>query len=289
MATCYQQAKELDGRIDSLMRLYHKPLVDCEVRVGCAWVTKAEDEEGDSGPPLKHNGYPAAAVVEVTKVKQRLFGMPDAVIWIDKEHWEDLNETEQDALLDHELTHLEIAKDKEGELKSDDQGRPVLKIRLHDFQIGGFDSVVRRWGAGSLEQQQVHKTYIKQTEQLRFRFDELIDSAKAAGAESVTIEAGGSSVTLAASTADETAPPRMTVHEAIERLQGIEKSADEITDGESDFSGEAIEFAASVRDNAEAMLETVQRNGKVSKNQRAAILHWERGLEKWLEPAGAAL
>lgn len=287
MPTCYQQAKELDERVASLMRRYHKPLVDCEVRVGCAWVTVADDEEGNPGPPLKHNGYPAAAVVEVTKVKQRLFGMPDAVIWIDKEHWEDLNDTEQDALLDHELTHLEIAKDKDDNPKSDDQGRPVLKIRLHDFQIGGFDSVVRRWGTSSLEQQQVHKVHKQQTEQLRFHFDELVDSVKAAGADSVTIKTGGSSVTLAASTKEEPAP-KMTVHEAIERLQAIEVSTRSFTDDDS-FPGEAIEFAASVRDNAEAMLETVQRNGKVSANQRRAILNWERGLEKWLEPAEAGV
>ncbi len=52
------------------------------------------------------------------------------------------------------MTHLELSRDKDGDIKRDDLGRPVLAIRLHDRQFGWFDVVARRWGEDSFEAEQ---------------------------------------------------------------------------------------------------------------------------------------
>ena len=50
----------------------------------------------------------------------------------------------QRALLDHEVAHLELVRDDAGKVKTDDAGRPRLRIRPHDYQTGGFWDVIER-------------------------------------------------------------------------------------------------------------------------------------------------
>lgn len=105
-------------------------------------------------PCLKHQGYPAIAIVSVTPLKRRAQGGSDALIEIDRVSWEKLSEAEQDAVLDHELTHLKLQTDKNGVLQRDGLGRPKLRIRLHDHQLGWFNEVAQRRKAASQEVQQ---------------------------------------------------------------------------------------------------------------------------------------
>ncbi len=107
------------------------------------------DEEGE--PAVKCHGYPAAAVISVIPIKQRVDKRADAEIVIDAANWEDLDEPKRRALLDHEITHLEIKTDKHGAVEVDDVGRPKLKLRLHDFDFGGFRSIARRYGEDAPE------------------------------------------------------------------------------------------------------------------------------------------
>lgn len=108
--------------------------------------TSVSDGESEPEPAVKLHGYPCQAVVSVIPYKQRVDKRADAEIIIDEKNWLDLSETKQRALLDHEITHLEIQKDKDGFVKTDDMGRPKLKLKLHDFDFGGFREVSRRWG-----------------------------------------------------------------------------------------------------------------------------------------------
>lgn len=156
MPTCYQLA---DATVHAMARQIlneHHP----KLKIGDG------EEEGDyvrlcimfafgdaaSGePPVKLHGYPCAAVVSIIPYKQRVDKRADAEIIIDQGQWQDLSDIQRRALLDHEITHLELQKDDVGLVKTDDQGRPKLSMRLHDWQIGGFREIAQRYGEDALE------------------------------------------------------------------------------------------------------------------------------------------
>lgn len=115
----------------------------------CLMFVHGEDKEGDA--PLKLHGYPCAAVVSVVPHKQRADKRADAEILIDQVWWDKANDRQRTALLDHEITHLEIHIDDHGFVKQDDQGRPKLRIRLHDWQLGGFRCIAERYGSDAPE------------------------------------------------------------------------------------------------------------------------------------------
>jgi len=108
----------------------------------------------EEGPALKVHGYPALAETRVLNQKLRAHGLADAEITLDHTGWEGLAHNEKLALLDHELTHLEIVFDDNLRPKLDDGGRPKLKMRLHDFQFGWFAEVAERHGENSQERKQ---------------------------------------------------------------------------------------------------------------------------------------
>jgi hypothetical protein len=68
----------------------------------CLMMVSQENRESED-PPLKVNGYPAAAVVSVIPHKQRADKRADAEILIDQRQWDDLTEPQQRSLLDHEI------------------------------------------------------------------------------------------------------------------------------------------------------------------------------------------
>lgn len=130
--------------VASVMEDYHDRLSNHGVRVDVLWA-----ESSDDTPALKHNGYPAVAMIKVNDVKGRLRGLADATILLDKSTWDATPEPRRVARIDHELTHLEIQFEDQGRPKLDDAGRPKLKLKPHDFQIGVFDQVLARHGADS--------------------------------------------------------------------------------------------------------------------------------------------
>jgi hypothetical protein len=146
----YSRGKpEIRARVSEVMGRYHGALVEAEVTVGVLMCHPGEGEEH----ALKLHGYPCAATVKVTPLKQRVMGIEDAIITIDAVTWEGLTEEERVAVIDHELQHLDVAVDKDGEVRADDQGRPRLKMRLHDWELGGFASIAGRHKADALEVQ----------------------------------------------------------------------------------------------------------------------------------------
>jgi hypothetical protein len=138
--------------VEKMTERYHPTLRDAGASICCLMAFPTEDKNGDStGPALTHQGYPAQAVVKIIGLKERTDGRADAEICIDGENWPLLSEAEKNALIDHELEHLEPKYDKHGLLVRDDLDRPKLKIRKHDHQFGWFDSIVRRHGRAALE------------------------------------------------------------------------------------------------------------------------------------------
>lgn len=126
--------------------------------------------------PLSHVGYAAAAVVRALGDKDRVAGRGDAEIVIDREHYQMLKPAERDALLDHELYHLVVKKDRYGAIKSDEHRRPLLKMRKHTHQFGWFDEIAKRHGSAAAEVQQARE-FMKQSGQIYLLFDEVKEQA----------------------------------------------------------------------------------------------------------------
>lgn len=77
---------------------------------------------------------------------QKEFAEYDFIILLNKEIWEmEFTRAMKVALLDHEMCHAAVATDDEtGEVKRDDRGRIVYRMRKHDIEE--FQSVVRHHG-----------------------------------------------------------------------------------------------------------------------------------------------
>lgn len=142
--------EEVQQRIQRIIEKQYPELHSAEVDVRALMAHAGEGEDA-----VKLHGYPCYAVVKRVGIKERSQGLGDATIIIDAERYEKLSERRRDALIDHELCHLEVAKDKHGDVKKDEADRPVLKIKLHDWQLGGFAQISQRYGADALEVESV--------------------------------------------------------------------------------------------------------------------------------------
>ncbi len=158
----------------------HKDLDEFEVTLA---VIKAErklnkDGEDTEGPVLALHGYECAATIKITPLNQRVLKVPDAILTINWEQWESLTKAEKEALLDHELTHLVISRDAENTPRYDDLGRPLLRMRKHDWHLGGFLEVVERHGIQSLDASSVHAVATSGTFKIQriFQWDDFVEA-----------------------------------------------------------------------------------------------------------------
>ena len=83
-----------------------------------------------------------------------------------------MSQEEQKALLDHELEHFEVKRDKHGSFLYDDINRPLLSIRKHDRQHGSFDNIAKRHGTASGEVKQFLATIFDDSGQSYLPFAE---------------------------------------------------------------------------------------------------------------------
>ena len=138
----HHQSRKLIG---DMMSKYHQSLNDAGVRIGVLFAANPE------GPAVKHGGYPAHATIKVMSLKDRVTKGYDAELMVSEESWDGFDEDQRAALVDHELTHLEIVA-KKGIVQRDDIDRPKLKTRKGDWNCGdGFAEVVARHGRASIE------------------------------------------------------------------------------------------------------------------------------------------
>ncbi len=162
MPTTFSDAPdEVLQLLQQVMADYHQPLADAGVRVGTIMAYN------DDGPAIKHAGYAAAATIKIVSLKDRLKKHYDAELLIDDTVWKELTHDQRLALLDHELSHVNLKKyvyheirDSSGQLtgekrisyKDDDIGRPKLVTVPGDVNAGdGFQAVIRRHGSSALE------------------------------------------------------------------------------------------------------------------------------------------
>lgn len=164
MASEYRQApQEIHDLLAEVIASTHKDLKAAGVTISIMTAHAKVNEEGEpEGPALKHHGYPAAAVIKVNSYKDRVEGKDDATLLIDGDRWDEFSIKKQRGLIDHELTHLVVQRGKRGGIKTDKCGRPCLKTRPHDAEIGVFYDVVERHGEDALETvayKEMHKAF----------------------------------------------------------------------------------------------------------------------------------
>lgn len=153
MSVIYEQAEsDVHDLAADIIDRFHPDLRTTEKQPGVRLcILMASNDEDSEDPPVKLHGYPCYAVVSIIPYKQRVDKRADVEIIIDASHWEDLPEQRRRALLDHEITHVEVVRDKFGFIKTDDLGRPKLAMKLHDWQIGGFRVICQRYGEDAID------------------------------------------------------------------------------------------------------------------------------------------
>ena len=170
MKTYTRAPHDVNDRVLRLVNRFHPDLKKYAVTFDLLFI------HGDE-PALTLHGAPCFAIVHAVPLKERVKGGADAEIIIDGEKYSRMCEETKDALIDHELFHLEISKDGEQIVQYDDLHRPKLKMRKHDREFGWFDEMVRRHGAYSIESQQA-RMIVKDTGQLYFSFHETAASKR---------------------------------------------------------------------------------------------------------------
>lgn len=137
-------------RMTRLCRQYHPALADHEIRVALTFV-RAFDKDEEPITALKFAGAPANAVVKLLSPERKLREPFDAEIRVDGHIWDDLTDSEKDALIDHELTHIKLVTDANGVVITNDDNSPKLKLIPDDVILTAFLEVIRRHGDNCLD------------------------------------------------------------------------------------------------------------------------------------------
>jgi len=151
----YQRApKNVEDMANAILEEFenHAPILKAGVKIDFIFAHADLDEK--SGEPINNaitvRGRRALGQCKKISLKDRSVGRGDAEIVLDGDHWKEVGDAERKAILDHELTHIEVKEDERGHLV-DDLGRPVLKLRIHDVEFGWFNNVAARHGIHSCE------------------------------------------------------------------------------------------------------------------------------------------
>lgn len=169
MTTYLTPGKEQHEALQTALKKYHPRLIEAKTTI-CMLVVFAEiDEHGEPvGQALNLHGTPAYAVTRIFPLKLRAHGLADAEILVDGERWKDMPNKTRIALLDHELTHIDLVF-KDNVLQVDDLGRAKLTMRHHDYTHGWFTEVVERHGKASIESLQARR-FVDESGQLYLDF-----------------------------------------------------------------------------------------------------------------------
>ncbi len=157
-----------------MMRRFHPEITDAGVTIDVLFANNFDEDANENLPALKLHGYGAAAIIKIVPLQQRALGHGDALLTIDGYSWGRFNAPERLALLDHELEHIELVLGDGGEVKLDDMKRPRIRLKLHDWNLQGFDAIAKRHGEDALEVQAVRACRDK-SGQMRWDFT-LIDA-----------------------------------------------------------------------------------------------------------------
>ncbi len=163
MSTTFERApKAIEALVQKAMELYQPALLKERVTIDAIIVrkTKGTEDETEDVHALKRSGYPIDAKIGVTSLQDRARGIADAKLMIDGFEWNKATDRQRLALIDHELEHLVLVEHEPTEkdpaiyFLKDDLGRPKLKVRPHDWELAGFQTVAIRHAEHSHEAMQ---------------------------------------------------------------------------------------------------------------------------------------
>ena len=144
--------EEVNLTIQKVMKENHGDLHAAGVTI-TALIARSEE-----GPAIKVRGSEAAGSIRITKLTERTCGLGDALMILDGESMIAWSSKRLQAVIDHELRHLMLAKSKKtGQIQLDDEGRPKLRIRPHDFEFGWFARTAELYGEESYEVSQARE------------------------------------------------------------------------------------------------------------------------------------
>jgi hypothetical protein len=152
MATYEIAGPDVETAAQKILARCHSEIIQAGVtfRYLIAW-----GEEGS--PAIKQHGWPCLGLCKIIGLKERVAGLPDVCITLDGLFWGDELPAKKEALLAHELEHVEVvalpvnARAGAKWWREDKCGRPKTRIRPHDFQFGGFDVILDRYKKHSQE------------------------------------------------------------------------------------------------------------------------------------------
>jgi hypothetical protein len=158
MATFREADAAVQKLVATVAKKHHKELTEAGVTITTLMAFATRKEDGSlSGPAMAEKGFALAGRIKITSHKDRVAGLADAILMLDGDRWEEWSEERQAALVDYELTHLEIRRDEEGGVLLDDCCRPKLKIKQHDAQVGVFFSNMEKYGKDAIDTEVVAK------------------------------------------------------------------------------------------------------------------------------------
>lgn len=171
MSTTYQKADDdLVRFVDNVMIKHHWRLKNAGVTVSVLTAEAGVDEAGNrKGPAMKTRGHAVEAKIRIVGIRDRVKDVADAELIIDFDRWPLRSMAQRVALIDHEFTHLDLVHDDGGRVKRDDHGRPKMRIRPHDVEIGWFVEVAERHGRDSIEVEQA-QAIVERERQTVFAF-----------------------------------------------------------------------------------------------------------------------
>src|SRR6185437_13224275 len=204
MATGYDKVPiEVTEMVAEMMHEHHPELEAAGVTVQTLFAFKYDDETGAPEPAMKTRGQTVLAKISITNLQDRVRGIADAKLVIDRAFgWERISNGRRQALIDHELTHLNLTTDADGMTKLDDCRRPKLHMRHHDWELTGFAEVCERHGEAAVEVHEIlrwQEEYgqyamfpLKGTTEVRDALEKVLRPGN--GIDRVTISSGGMSV-----------------------------------------------------------------------------------------------
>lgn len=262
MKTYDQAPPETHERIAALIERFHPDLKKVGIRIDLLMASS----DVEDAHAVTCGGYPAYAVVKILGPKERAMGRGDAEIVIDRDEYEAMTQAKRDALLDHELYHLNVKLGRDGKAKLDDHSRPCLKMRKHDRQFGWFDEIARRHQENSIE--------VQQATQIREEAGQLYLSFSAddvAAAED--IPAGANSATVAFVRNAQRSGAEVTISSGGKGVKITKDGIRALTEETPVPTAEQIEEAKSIaRNDGHVTRSAIQRSLKVGYNAACSII-----------------
>ncbi len=134
----------------------YKPVIDAKVTIDFlfAYADECPQTGLPLGPAITHHVIAALGLCKIVGYKDRVKGLADVEITIDGQWWNSHDQPDQDALLDHELHHIQVIEEGRTDArraKHDKAGRPKLRCRPHEYEFGWFGVIAARHGLSSRE------------------------------------------------------------------------------------------------------------------------------------------